>query len=296
MTNARFLRIIAHTERVNEMFRVAALVENSSAAPACESRHGLSLYLETGKHKVLFDVGPNRLFLENAAKLGVDIAAVDTVILSHGHVDHAGGLEAFLSANDRARIYLRPSATEPHYIKVLGVPFNAGMDSKLIHGDRFVFTQAETVIDDELTVFSEVKGDMPLPASDTKLFMRKPGGLVRDDFAHEQSLILTVDGKRILFSGCSHAGIVNIQRRAETVAGAGMNAIIGGFHLYNPPTRRYEKPEYIRRAAEALKRTGSVYYTCHCTGRKACEQMKPILGERLREFHTGESLKSIPEV
>ena len=105
MTNARVLRIIAHTERVNEMFRVAALVENSSAAPACESRHGLSLYLETGKHKVLFDVGPNRLFLENAAKLGVDIAAVDTVILSHGHVDHAGGLEAFLSANDRARIY-----------------------------------------------------------------------------------------------------------------------------------------------------------------------------------------------
>ena len=204
--------------------------------------------------------------------------------------------EAFLSANDRARIYLRPSATEPHYIKVLGVPFNAGMDSKLVHGDRFVFTQAETVIDDELTVFSEVKGDMPLPASDTKLFMRKPGGLVRDDFAHEQSLILTVDGKRILFSGCSHAGIVNIQRRAETVAGAGMNAIIGGFHLYNPPTRRYEKPEYIRRTAEALKRTGSVYYTCHCTGRKACEQMKPILGERLREFHTGESLKSIPEV
>lgn len=226
----------------------------------------------------------------------MDIAAVDTVILSHGHVDHAGGLEAFLSANDRARIYLRPSATEPHYIKVLGVPFNAGMDSKLVHGDRFVFTQAETVIDDELTVFSEVKGDMPLPASDTKLFMRKPGGLVRDDFAHEQSLILTVDGKRILFSGCSHAGIVNIQRRAETVAGAGMNAIIGGFHLYNPPTRRYEKPEYIRRTAEALKRTGSVYYTCHCTGRKACEQMKPILGERLREFHTGESLKSIPEV
>ncbi len=128
MTNARFLRIIAHTERVNEMFRVAALVENSSAAPACESRHGLSLYLETGKHKVLFDVGPNRLFLENAAKLGVDIAAVDTVILSHGHVDHAGGLEAFLSANDRARIYLRPSATEPHYLKVMGVTFHAGMD------------------------------------------------------------------------------------------------------------------------------------------------------------------------
>ena len=89
MTNARFLRIIAHTERVNEMFRVAALVENSSAAPACESRHGLSLYLETGKHKVLFDVGPNRLFLENAAKLGVDIAAADTVITGLSCWPHA---------------------------------------------------------------------------------------------------------------------------------------------------------------------------------------------------------------
>ncbi len=278
------------------MFRLVVLVENSTEAPACESRHGLSLYIETGKHRLLFDVGPSALFLENAAKLGVDVASVDTLILSHGHVDHTGGLEAFLSANDRARIYLRPSAVEPHYIKVLGIPCDAGMSARLIRGDRFVFTEAKTVIDDEMTVFSDVKGDMPLPSSDRKLFMRRSGRLVRDDFTHEQSLILTVDGRRMLLSGCSHAGIVNIQRRAEMVAGTGMNAVVGGFHLYNPPTRRYEKPDYIRRTAEALKRTGSAYYTCHCTGPRAIGLMKPILGERLRELHVGEGLNCIPSV
>lgn len=281
---------------MREMLRVVALVENSTAVPACEGKHGLSLYLETEKHRLLFDVGPNALFLENAKRLGVDIASVDAVILSHGHVDHAGGLAAFLSANQRARIYLRPTATEPHFIKVLGIPFYAGMNASLVSGSRFVCTGAEMRIDDELTVFSEVKGDMPLPASDAKLFMRRAGRLMRDDFSHEQSLILTVDGKRVLLSGCSHAGIVNIQRRAEAVAGAGMDVVIGGFHLYNPPTRRYESPAYVHRTAEALNRTGSVYYTCHCTGKRACEQMKPILGDRLRELHTGEWLEPIRTV
>ena len=56
---------------------------------------GLVFYIETKKHKVLFDVGQSALFLSNAHRLNIDIQKVDTLVISHGHYDHGGGLEDF---------------------------------------------------------------------------------------------------------------------------------------------------------------------------------------------------------
>lgn len=269
--------------------RITALLENTTATPAVRARHGLSLYIETARHKLLFDLGPDGTFADNAARLGIDLRAVDTVILSHGHRDHGGGLARFLSENDTAKIYLRPAALDPHYIRVCGIPIPVSIDASLVAGDRFVPTDGVTVIDEELTVFSDVEQAFPLPASDRKLW-RRDGKLTPDDFAHEQSLLLTEDGKTALFCGCSHAGIVNITRRACTLAEGTVDTVIGGFHLYNPPTRRYESRAYIGAVAAALRETGSTFYTCHCTGGRALRQMRPTLGDRLRCLSTGETL------
>ena len=76
--------------------KLISLLENTSHAPEIQSRHGLSLYLETAAHRIVFDFGPDDTFLHNAAELGVDIAAADLAFLSHGHYDHGGGLPAFL--------------------------------------------------------------------------------------------------------------------------------------------------------------------------------------------------------
>ena len=57
--------------------KVIALVENTSISKDYKSKHGLCLYIETKKHKLLFDLGSNSLFLENAVKLGVDITDID---------------------------------------------------------------------------------------------------------------------------------------------------------------------------------------------------------------------------
>ncbi len=270
--------------------KVTALLENTTASPACRARHGLSLYIETARHKILFDLGPDGTFADNAARLGIDLRAVDTVILSHGHRDHGGGLARFLAGNDTAKIYLRPAAAAPHYIRVCGIPFSVAIDASLVAGDRFVFTDGVTVIDRELTVFSDVGQTFPLPASDRKLWRRQDGRLTPDDFAHEQSLLLTEGGRTTLFCGCSHAGIVNITHRAAELAGGAVDTVIGGFHLYNPPTRRYESPAYIASVAQALSEGGSTFYTCHCTGARAVRQMEPPLGDRLRTLSTGEML------
>ena len=79
--------------------KITALVENTTNNPSLGTQHGLSLYIEANGRKILFDMGADGLFLENAEKLGIDIAGVDLAIVSHGHDDHGGGLGVFLEKN-----------------------------------------------------------------------------------------------------------------------------------------------------------------------------------------------------
>ena len=69
--------------------KIISLVENTTKSEL-KAKHGLSLYIETKKHKILFDLGPDKTLFENAVKRNIDISKVDTVIISHGHIDHGG--------------------------------------------------------------------------------------------------------------------------------------------------------------------------------------------------------------
>ncbi len=273
------------------MVKIIGLLENTAKSSTLKCKHGLSVYVETKKHKILFDMGPNDLFLKNAETLGVDIADVDMAVISHGHVDHCGGLKYFLAKNKKAKIYIRPQAVEKHYVKVLGIPFYAGIDRSIVSGDRFVFTGDYCVVDDEITLFSNVFGQFRLPKSDRNLFAKKDGKIVPDDFCHEQNLVVSSSDKKILICGCAHSGIVNIVHKAETIVGDYPTAVVGGFHLYEPTAKRYESDEYIDSVAVALKESRASYYTCHCTGVKAYEKMKNRLGGRLTYLYTGLELR-----
>ena len=272
------------------MTKIVALIENTRISKEYYAKHGLCLYIETGKHKILFDLGSDNKFAKNAEKMGIDIQAVDTVVISHGHKDHGGALKTFLKLNDRAKIYIRKTAFAPHFIKLLHIPFSVSLDKGLVESDRFVFTGDRHVIDQELTLFSNVKASDYYSKANDVLLARKDGRFVRDDFCHEQNLIITAPGRKILISGCSHTGIVNIQREARTVAAEEMAYVIGGFHLFNPTTGKQEAYKLIDEIASALKEKKSTYYTCHCTGVKTYERMKQTLGDRLQYLSTGMEL------
>ena len=79
------------------------LSDNRSCNPALETEHGLSILLATEQHKILLDTGASDVFIRNAELLGVDLNDVDSVFISHGHSDHAGGLRYFLESNRQAR-------------------------------------------------------------------------------------------------------------------------------------------------------------------------------------------------
>lgn len=95
--------------------KIVTLLENTACREGLRAAHGLSLYIETPRHKLLFDMGPNEDFLANAGALGVDLTAVDLAVLSHGHYDHGRGLAAFCRCNDHAPVYIHSDAFGAFY-------------------------------------------------------------------------------------------------------------------------------------------------------------------------------------
>ncbi|MCQ2793406.1 MAG: MBL fold metallo-hydrolase [Bacilli bacterium] len=274
------------------MIKIVTLVENTKCDKTCGSKHGLSFYIETKSHKILFDVGPNDLYYKNAKKLGINIEDVDTLILSHGHFDHAGGLNHFLKINKKAKIYARLEAFHKHYTKFLFLKLNIGIDC-VIDNNRFVITEKYSRIDDEIQLFSGVTGRKLFSYMNGPLLAEVDGRVQRDRFDHEQYLILRDGEDVVLMTGCSHNGIVNIMEVFDQIAATvqtNLLAVIGGFHLYNPVTHEYESKQRIKEIAEWLSNRQEKYYTCHCTGKKAYSQLKEVMGDKLNYLATGSKI------
>ncbi|MDF2568393.1 MAG: metallo-beta-lactamase family protein [Oscillospiraceae bacterium] len=212
---------------------IRALAENTSISEKYGSEHGLSLYIETNKHKLLFDTGRSGLFIENAEKMGIDLSVVDTAFISHGHYDHGGGLSSFLKINQKSAVYIHERAFGEYYSKRPAGPTYIGLDKDLQDNERIVFTKDYLQIDDELSLFSGIQ-NKELPSHSNKaLLMKKKDDFIEDTFVHEQNLIISENGKTVLIAGCAHNGIVNIAERFFEITGQYADVVIGGFHLFN---------------------------------------------------------------
>lgn len=273
--------------------RIVTLVENTAARTGLEPARGLSIYVETAKHNLLFDMGPGPEILANARRLGVDLAAVDIAILSHGHSDHGGGLAAFCQVNDHAKIYLRREALRPYYAVLPGQdPGYIGLGPLWEQvKDRLVFTESVQRLDEELMLFADVADDQTRRAVAPKLQEKTPEGFRPDGFAHEQHLLIQSEGKAVLLAGCGHLGIVNTLERAREHLGGMPDAVFGGFHLFELSPEAETSGTLIALTAEVLSQGQTVYYTGHCTGEWAYEELRKALGGRLRPMRTGTAVE-----
>ena len=255
--------------------KITALVENTSAR-GLPTEHGLSLFVETSACRFLFDMGQTDLFARNAETLGIDLNTADFAVLSHGHYDHGGGLRMFFALNDHAPVYMSRYAFEPHYN---GTERYIGLDQSLKDSGRIVYVEDEREIAEGLTLYSCPAAQRIMDFGSCGLNMIQDGRMTEEDFRHEQYLLAEENGKRVLFSGCSHRGILNIMHWFRP------DVLIGGFHL-----SKFPLDDTLAGYAKELNAYPTAYYTGHCTGTEQYLFMK----EHMRNLHylsTGESIQ-----
>lgn len=263
------------------------LMEDTPGRQGCLNEHGLSFYIETDKHKLLMDTGATDAFLKNAKVLGVDLEQVDTVILSHGHYDHSGGIIPFAERNATARIYMQQSAGADYYSIRDNRETYIGIDKRILALPQVEILDGDYRIDEELSLFTGITGRRFRAKSNLRLKRREGDVLVQDDFEHEQCLVITQGDKKVLLSGCAHNGILNILDRYQEIYGKAPDVVISGFHMIQKEYAE-EDIEAIRSTAKELSRLKTMFYTGHCTGNEAYGIMKEIMGEQLGEIHSGE--------
>ena len=277
--------------------KIINLIEDTKGPVNCACEHGLSFYVKTKKHDLLMDLGPSETTLINAEQFGIDLKAVDTVILSHGHYDHSGGIIPFSRINDNASIYMQASADGDYYAddgedapvryRYIGID----KDILLLPGVRLI--EGDFRIDEELELFTVKCRSHALPSTNSRLLIKKDGSYVKDDFRHEHFLVINQDGLSILISGCAHNGILSILDAYKDRFGKAPDIAVTGFHLMKKTAYNPEEIKEIEDIASELLTYPTRFVTCHCTGIKAYEIMKGIMGERLEYVHSGSEITVI---
>ena len=242
------------------VMEIFCLCENTAKSSEFLCEHGLSLYIKTKNKTILFDFGQSDVFFQNAQKLGIDLSTVDYAILSHGHYDHGNGLKKLFEENKSCKVFAHKSVFEDFYH---GDRF-IGLD-KTLDKSRFLFIDDNTELEENIRLFTSIGQKEIYPLDSCGLSVKK-NALEADRFDHEIYLEIEENGKKYLFSGCAHKGILNIISRFTP------DIFIGGFHLSGEtPSEDNEKLRLIR---TQLASFSTRLFTCHCTGEAQYKLLK----------------------
>jgi 7,8-dihydropterin-6-yl-methyl-4-(beta-D-ribofuranosyl)aminobenzene 5'-phosphate synthase len=270
-------------------------VYNNEALPTkgLKSGHGESFHITIGDKQVLFDVGwKGKRLMHNVKTLGIDVDGIDTLVFSHGHRDHTGGLKSFLKARTTGTqipIYAHPNALEPKQGRkwIFHIPMGLPKLNKEL-AEKAQFKLAKTPVEVLPKLFTT--GEIPIEErlekpGIVKVAFHEVGGQWKwDPVIDDLSLILQTRDGLVLITGCCHAGLLNTCAKATQLFNNKIKAILGGTHMLEYSE---EDIEHVGEVLEKVYGTPELYLN-HCTGKKAIERLRSRFGsEIVRDCHVG---------
>jgi 7,8-dihydropterin-6-yl-methyl-4-(beta-D-ribofuranosyl)aminobenzene 5'-phosphate synthase len=256
------------------MLSVTVLMDNTVLMDRFyTAEHGLSLYLETEGKKILFDCGYSGAFLSNARKMEIDLLDLDLIVLSHGHLDHTGGLYPYLRFLDEAireelphRIPTLVAHPYSLYSRTKGSNRHSGSplpQESLTRHLPLQLTETPLFLTEHLVFLGEIPRVHAFESGGTAgRRIHMPDGTSREDqLRDDTALAYTSPEGLVILTGCAHSGICNTVTQAQALLHEERICdIIGGLHLLAPSEERMQE------TCRFLQKIGvASLHPCHCT-------------------------------
>ena len=238
---------------IAETMKIKILFDNIASNEKFLTGWGLS-YLIDGD--ILFDTGnKGKPLLENMKNADVDILDIKTVVISHDHWDHTGGLWALLKENPKIKVYGCPDFSQKFKNKV------KALGADLIENENF----------------SKIKKNIYTTGS--------IAGKYRLNYMPEQSLVLKTAKGLTILTGCAHPGIINIIEKVKENMTENIYLTLGGFHLKRSFRKTIAKI-IVKFKELKIQKAGP----SHCSGEKAIAMFKEDYENNFIEIKVGETI------
>jgi len=260
--------------------KITTLSENTAGRGAL-GEWGLSMLVETDGMKILFDTGSGTAAVHNAQLMGIDLATVDRMVLSHGHYDHTGGLFEVLKRAGGKEIIAHPDVWTRKYgsldntpKRYVGIPFVR--EALEVMGASFHLSKEPVKLSEHVMTTGEIPMVTDYEIVEKYLCVMEGEELKQDPIDDDLALIIDAEFGLVVILGCAHHGIVNTLKQAKKVTGKELiYAAIGGTHLIHASKERLEK------TAAALQEMGVQHLgVSHCTGFNASAYLAREFGDR----------------
>jgi 7,8-dihydropterin-6-yl-methyl-4-(beta-D-ribofuranosyl)aminobenzene 5'-phosphate synthase len=234
--------------------------------------HGQAFLIRSEKHQTIFDTGQKgKYLLHNMKELGIDPNEINIIVISHGHNDHSGGLNALVKARTiKEPIDVIDKTKAKKEIKNIGFP---KFPEKIKEKINLVIVTEPYKITSYLSTIGEVKHRPYKDGTSKNHLYYNNNKWQADKMIEDLNIVLQIKSGLVIICGCCHAGLLNsLEQVSRQFPGKNIEAIIGGTHMFRFSG---EEVDFVAKKLDEDYHKPKLYFN-HCSGKNVIDQLREI--------------------